>query len=139
MNEDNIYFKPVLLACIITILLFLLSKSCTDDFNSPSNIKVVTKTDTIIKRDTIKAVKILKRASVIHDTIVKNSIKVIVKDSMITDTLFKREYLIANQDTTFRDTIFVHDTIRITNRKGFKTGLLVGFTAGVGVSILLKR
>lgn len=129
---------------VILILLFC-CKFCNK--NTYSDTKIIYKSDTIIKRDSIvikSNPKIITRNNIriVHDTVRAKGITITIFDTLL-DTFIVRSVEVLKVDTTFRDTVFITkiDTVIKDQKKWkyFKIGFGTGFVVGTITNLFIKK
>lgn len=139
--------KTYSIICTIVIIILLLSCKFCSYANNKNETRIIYKSDTIIKKDsvTIKSnPRIITKNNykIIHDTIKAKGVTMTIFDTLL-DTFIVRSVEIIKVDTTFRDTIFVTkiDTVIKDKKKWkyFKVGFASGFVVGTVTNLFIKK
>lgn len=132
---------------VSTLIILLLIFSCKFCSKTKIDTKIIYKSDTIIKRDSIvikSNPKIITRNNlkIVHDTIRSKGITMTIFDTLL-DTFILRSVEVLKVDTTFRDTVFITkiDTVIKDNKKWkyFKLGFGSGFVVGTITNLFIKK
>lgn len=132
---------------VSTLIILLLIFSCKFCSKTKIDTKIIYKSDTIIKRDSIvikSNPKIITRNNlkIVHDTIRSKGITMTIFDTLL-DTFILRSVEVIKVDTTFRDTVLITkiDTVIKDNKKWkyFKLGFGSGFVVGTITNLFIKK
>lgn len=132
---------------VSTLIILLLIFSCKFCNKKKSDTKIIYKSDTIIKIDSIvikSNPKIITRNNfrIVHDTIKTKGITMTIFDTLL-DTFILRSVEVIKVDTTFRDTVFITkiDTVIKDSKKWkyFKIGFGSGFVVGTITNLFIKK
>ena len=132
---------------VSTLIILLLIFSCKFCSKTKIDTKIIYKSDTIIKIDSIvikSNPKIITRNNlrIVHDTIRSKGITMTIFDTLL-DTFILRSVEVIKVDTTFRDTVLITkiDTVIKDNKKWkyFKLGFGSGFVVGTITNLFIKK